>query len=94
MFWVYGTCCAVRHTRCGCLSSDTACCTNRQRGWFRVGLGRGGRRQDQPARHFRDSRWSTLDSRSRRRRVIGKAEWTRGEIGAQVLYERVYERVH
>jgi Transposase DDE domain group 1 len=31
------------------------------------------------ARRYRDFRWSTLDSWSRRRRVIGKAEWTRGE---------------
>jgi hypothetical protein len=57
-----------------------------------------------PARRFRDFRWSTLDSWSRRRRVVGKAEWTRGEanprfvvtslqrgeIDARVLYERVY----
>ena len=36
-------------------------------------------RTGQPARRFKDFRWSTLDSWSRRRRVIGKAEWTRGE---------------
>src|SRR5918992_1768711 len=56
------------------------------------------------ARRYKDFRWSTLDSWSRRRRVIGKAEWTRGEanprfvvtslkrgeIDARVLYERVY----
>ena len=56
------------------------------------------------ARRFRDFRWSTLDSWSRRRRVIGKAEWTRGaanprfivtslcsaEIDARSLYERIY----
>jgi hypothetical protein len=61
-------------------------------------------RTGQPARRFRDFRWSTLDSWSRRRRVIGKAEWTRGEanprfivtslrpaeIDARSLYERVY----
>jgi len=61
-------------------------------------------RTSQPARRFRDFRWSTLDSWSRRRRVIGKAEWTRGEanprfvvtslkrheIDARVLYEQVY----
>src|SRR3712207_2056851 len=61
-------------------------------------------RTGQPARRFKDFRWSTRDSWSRRRRVIGKAEWTRGEanprfvvtslkrgeIDAQVLYERVY----
>jgi hypothetical protein len=57
-----------------------------------------------PARRFRDFRWSTLDSWSRRRRVIGKAECTRGEpnprfvvtslkrgeTDARVLYERIY----
>jgi hypothetical protein len=61
-------------------------------------------RTGQPARRFKDFRWSTLDSWSRRRRVIGKAEWTRGEanprfivtslrpteIDARALYERVY----
>jgi Transposase DDE domain group 1 len=61
-------------------------------------------RTGQAARRFRDFRWSTLDSWSRRRRVVGKAEWTRGEanprfvvtslrrgeIDARALYERVY----
>ena len=61
-------------------------------------------RTGQPARRFKDFRWSTLDSWSRRRRVVGKAEWTRGEanprfvvtslkrgeIDARSLYERVY----
>jgi Transposase DDE domain group 1 len=61
-------------------------------------------RTGQPARRFRDFRWSTLDSWSRRRRVIGKAEWTRGEpnprfvvtslksreCDARTLYERIY----
>ncbi len=31
-----------------------------------------------PARRFRDFMWTTLDSWSRRRRVIAKAEWTSG----------------
>jgi hypothetical protein len=58
----------------------------------------------QPARRFKDFRWSTRDSWSRRRRVIGKAEWTQaeanprfivtslpnGEIEARSLYETVY----
>jgi len=30
-----------------------------------------------PARRFKDFRYATLDSWSRRRRVIGEAEWTR-----------------
>ena len=61
-------------------------------------------RTGKPARRFKDFRWSTLDSWSRIRRVIGKAEWTQGEanprfivtsltpaaIDARRLYERVY----
>ena len=57
-----------------------------------------------PARVFRDFLWSTRDSWSRRRRVIGKAEWTRGEANprfvvtslkpdrwpARTLYEELY----
>jgi hypothetical protein len=61
-------------------------------------------RTGQPARRYKDFRWSTLDSWSRRRRVVGKAEWTRGEANprfvvtslkprecdARSLYERIY----
>jgi hypothetical protein len=61
-------------------------------------------RTGQPARRFKDFRWSTLDSWSRERRVIGKAEWTNGEanprfvvtslkakeIDGQHLYEAIY----
>jgi Transposase DDE domain group 1 len=57
-----------------------------------------------PARCFKDFKWTTRESWSRRRRVIGKAEWTKGEanprfivtslnteqIDAQTLYEDVY----
>ena len=57
-----------------------------------------------PARRFRDFLWTTRDSWSRRRRVIGKAECTKGEPNprfvvtslkpkaaeARHLYERVY----
>ena len=57
-----------------------------------------------PARRYKDLLWSTLDSWSRRRRVIAKAEWTRGEAnprfivtslksteaGGRHLYEQVY----
>lgn len=57
-----------------------------------------------PARRFKDFRWSTLDSWSRRRRVVAKAEWTkdeanprfivtslkRTEVGARRLYEDIY----
>jgi hypothetical protein len=61
-------------------------------------------RTGKPARRFKDFRYATLDSWSRRRRVIGKAEWTRGEANprfvvtslrkaetnARFLYEKVY----
>lgn len=57
-----------------------------------------------PARVFRDFLWSTRDSWSRRRRVIGKAEWSRDEANprfvvtslkpdrwpAAALYEKLY----
>jgi hypothetical protein len=59
-------------------------------------------RTGKPARCFRDFTWSTLDSWSRQRRVVGKAEVTGGEanprfivtslksreVGDQYLYER------
>ena len=58
----------------------------------------------QPARRFKDFHWSTLDSWSRRRRVVAKAEWTKGEANprfvvtslkrteapARRLYEDIY----
>jgi hypothetical protein len=57
----------------------------------------------QPARRFKDFQWSTIDSWSRRRRVIAKAEWTQGESNprfivtslkraeaARHLYEDIY----
>jgi Transposase DDE domain group 1 len=61
-------------------------------------------RTGKPARRFKDFRWSTVDSWSRRRRVIGKAEWTGGAANprfvvtslkpakaqARWLYEKVY----
>ena len=61
-------------------------------------------RTGKAARRFRDFRWCTRDSWSRYRRVIGKAEWTKGEanprfivtslmdkeIDGRRLYERVY----
>jgi ribosomal protein L29 len=57
-----------------------------------------------PGRRFKDFRYATLDSWSRRRRVIGKAEWTKGEANprfivtslklaetnGRALYEKVY----
>lgn len=61
-------------------------------------------RTGKPARCFRDFTWSTLDSWSRERRVVGKAEVTGGEanprfvvtslklteIDGRYLYEKVY----
>jgi hypothetical protein len=38
-----------------------------------------------PARVFRDFLWSTKETWSRRRRVIGKAEWTRGEANPRFV---------
>ena len=62
------------------------------------------RQSGKPARRFKDFQWSTLDSWSRRRRVIAKAEWTGGsanprfivtsltstEVTGRHLYEEVY----
>jgi hypothetical protein len=61
-------------------------------------------RTGEPARRFRDFIWRTLKSWNRERRVVGKAEWTRGEanprfvvtslsrheVAARYLYEKVY----
>src|SRR6266568_3849608 len=61
-------------------------------------------RTGEPARCFKDFTWSTLDSWSRSRRVVGKAEVTGGdanprfvvtslkltEVGGRYLYEKVY----
>jgi hypothetical protein len=38
-----------------------------------------------PARRYKDFRWSTRASWSRRRRVIAKAEWTRGEANPRFI---------
>jgi hypothetical protein len=62
------------------------------------------RKTGKPARRFADFKWSTLDSWSRERRVIGKAEWTgdkanprfvvtslkKNEVAGQYLYEAIY----
>ena len=71
----------------------------------RTGAGRGGgEAHRQAARRFKDFRYATLDSWSRRARVIGKAEWTQGEANprfivtslrkagadGRLLYEKVY----
>jgi hypothetical protein len=38
-----------------------------------------------PARRFKDFLWTTRKSWSRRRRVVGKAEWTRGEANPRFV---------
>lgn len=62
------------------------------------------RETGKPARRFKDFMWTTLDSWSCRRRVVAKAEVTRGdtnprfvvtslssdEVAAQHLYEKIY----
>jgi hypothetical protein len=61
-------------------------------------------RTENPARHFKDFTWQTRESWSRARRVVAKAEWTRGEANprfvvtslareeheARHLYEKLY----
>jgi hypothetical protein len=42
-------------------------------------------RTGKPARRFKDFRWSTRDSWSRRRRVVAKAEWTHGEANPRFV---------
>ena len=43
-----------------------------------------------PARRFKEFKWSTLKSWSRRRRVIAKAEWTKGEANPRFIIRPVY----
>ena len=42
-------------------------------------------RREAPARRYRDFQWRTLTSWSRKRRVIGKAEWTKGEANPRFI---------
>jgi hypothetical protein len=44
-----------------------------------------------PARRFKDFTWSTLKSWSRERRVIAKAEWTRGEENPRFIVTTLTE---
>jgi len=43
-----------------------------------------------PARRYKDFHYATLDSWSRRRRVIGKAEWTKGEANPRFSCRSLY----
>jgi Transposase DDE domain group 1 len=44
---------------------------------------------DKPARRFKELSWSTRKSWSRQRRVIAKAEWTKGEANREHLTQSV-----
>jgi hypothetical protein len=73
-------------------------------GWHMARAETESRRTGQPARRFKDFQYTTRKSGSRRRRVIGKAEWTQGEanprfivtslsrdqVKARHLYEKIY----
>ena len=37
-----------------------------------------------PARRFEDFAWKTMESWNRKRRVIGKTEWTKGEANPRL----------
>jgi hypothetical protein len=47
-----------------------------------------------PARRFKDFQWTTLKSWSRRRRVVGKAEWTQGEANPRFVVTSLTEKDH
>ena len=61
-------------------------------------------RTGRPARRFKDFRYTTLDSWSRRRRVVAKAEWTGGEANPRFVVtslkaseaptRRLYEEIY
>ena len=46
---------------------------------------------ERPARRFKDLTWSTRKSWSRKRRVIAKAEWTRGEANPRFIVTSLTE---
>lgn len=62
------------------------------------------RKTTKPARRFKDFMWTTRESWSRRRRVVGKAEWTNGKANprfvvttlkrAQVKGRPLYEKLY
>jgi hypothetical protein len=51
------------------------------------------RQTGKPARRFKDFLWSTLDSWSRKRRVVGKAEVTQGDTNPRFEASRVFRRL-
>ncbi len=51
-------------------------------------------RSGAPARRFADFMWSTRDSWSRERRVVGKAEWTRGKANPRFVVTSLAASAH
>ena len=51
-------------------------------------------RTGQPARRFKDFAWRTRDSWSRERRVIAKAEWTKGEANPRFIVTSLTREEH
>ena len=49
-------------------------------------------RTGRPARRYKDFRYATLDSWSRPRRVVGKAEWTKGEANPRFIVTSLSKR--
>jgi hypothetical protein len=51
-------------------------------------------RTGKPARRFRDFTWRTLESWSRARRVVAKAEWTQGEANPRFVVTSLPRAAH
>ena len=51
-------------------------------------------RSGKPARRFKDLTWRTLKSWSRKRRVVGKAEWTRGKANPRFVVTSLAREEH
>jgi hypothetical protein len=47
-----------------------------------------------PTHRFKDFLWTTLESWSRRLRVVGKAEWTKGEANSRFVVTSLGEKAH
>jgi hypothetical protein len=51
-------------------------------------------RTEKPARRFKDFTWQTRESWSRARRVVAKAEWTRGEANPRFVVTSLARQEH
>ena len=51
-------------------------------------------RTEKPARRFKDFTWQTRESWSRARRVVAKAEWTRGEANPRFVVTSLAREEH